>query len=212
MAKKLRGNTVFARVDDKGELLPSDDGRIEIIYKKVPGAKLYRAAARNLEASDSLEVFQFDASPPVVDDAESSNDITSDPIIIYTDGGARPSNPGPIGIGAVIMDGAKRNELSEYHGHGTNQIAELTAILRALESLGEDARTREVRVHSDSSYAIGLLSKGWKAKANKELVAELRALARQFPGLRLIKVKAHIGIPENERADELATAAAIRKC
>ena len=133
------------------------------------------------------------------------------PIVIYTDG-ACTGNPGPAGIGVVIIDGDKRRELSEYLGTGTNNIAELTAILRALEVLDDlpDARTRPVRVHSDSAYSLGLLTRNWKAKANTELVARLRALAHTFPRLELIKVKGHAGIPDNERADELARQAIIR--
>ena len=62
---------------------------------------------------------------------------------------------------------------------------------------------RRMRVYTDSSYAIGVLSKGWKAKANQELIAVLR---RQLAPLdvEFVKVAGHAGIPENERCDELA--------
>ena len=59
-------------------------------------------------------------------------------------------------------------------------------------------------VHSDSSYAIGLLSQNWKAKANQDVVARLRDKCRAFPALRFVKVSGHAGVPENERCDELA--------
>ena len=52
--------------------------------------------------------------------------------------------------------------------------------------------------------------KGWKAKANQELVAVLRAKLAEFTDVRLVKVKGHAGIPENERADELAREAIVR--
>src|SRR5438309_6949357 len=101
------------------------------------------------------------------------------PIIAYTDG-ACTGNPGPMGIGVVLIAGSHRKEISEYLGpRGTNNIAELTAILRALEAIKD--RSRPVVIHSDSAYAIGLLSSGWKAKANTELVARIRALLREFP-------------------------------
>ena len=112
-----------------------------------------------------------------------------------------------MGIGAVIVDDGERTELSEYLGTGTNNIAELTAILRALEVIPPERRSAPVIVHSDSSYSIGLLDKGWKAKANKDLVATIRQLTKKFPKLRFVKVKGHAGIPENERCDELATSA-----
>ena len=175
-----------------------------MIYKMTPGAKLYRASARNLDPAESTEIIEFDASPPVASDTDDANGATAkDAIIIYTDG-ACSGNPGPMGIGAVVINDGVRNEISEFLGTGTNNIAELTAILRALESLDEAARARQVLVHTDSSYSIGLLTKGWKAKANQELVATLRELAKKFPLLRMVKVKAHSGIPENERADQLA--------
>ena len=103
-----------------------------------------------------------------------------------------------------------RQELSEFLGHGTNNIAELTAIKRALEALPDPHRKRIVKLHTDSSYSIGLLTKNWKAKANTELVAELRTLTKSFPKLQFVKVKGHSGIPENERADQLAVDAVKR--
>ena len=122
---------------------------------------------------------------------------------VYTDG-ACTGNPGPMGLGVVILDlngTPTRRELSEYLGMGTNNIAELTAILRGLEVLPRD---RPVVIYSDSAYAIGLLSQNWKAKANQELVARLRLLLREFPAVRFVKVAGHAGVPENERCDELA--------
>jgi ribonuclease HI len=112
-----------------------------------------------------------------------------------------------MGIGIVLLAGPHRKEISEYLGHGTNNIAELVAIERALQAIKD--RSRAVVVHSDSSYAIGLLSAGWKAKANTELVQRIRALVRTFPDLRFVKVPGHSGVPENERCDELARAAIV---
>ena len=133
--------------------------------------------------------------------------VPSDAVIVYTDG-ACSGNPGPAGIGVVILDHGKRRELSEYLGSGTNNIAELMAIVRALE---EAPRDRTVVLHADSSYALGLLGKGWKAKANQELVERMRKIAREHRDLRLVKVDGHAGVAENERADELARAAIVRR-
>jgi ribonuclease HI len=113
----------------------------------------------------------------------------------------------------VILDGGKRRELSEYLGVGTNNIAELVAIERGLETavaLSKGDRGRRVRVYSDSGYAIGLLEKGWKAKANQELVARVRKQVAAVSNLEFVKVPGHAGVPENERCDALARAAIAR--
>ncbi|RMH44471.1 MAG: ribonuclease HI [Deltaproteobacteria bacterium] len=136
----------------------------------------------------------------------------SDPIVVYTDG-ACTGNPGPAGLGVVIRDGDDRRELSEYLGDATNNIAELTAILRALETLADTAGAtdRPVHLHTDSSYSIGVLTKNWKAKANQELIARIKRVAQAFRHLQFVKVKGHAGVPDNERADELARAAIDRR-
>ena len=53
-------------------------------------------------------------------------------------------------------------------------------------------------------YAIGLLDKGWKAKANQDLVASLREQMAGFPHVKLVKVAGHAGVDNNERCDQLA--------
>ena len=122
---------------------------------------------------------------------------------LWTDG-ACSGNPGPMGIGIVAVDGGKRREHGEYLGVGTNNIAELTAIDRALDLAGDQAGTRHVRVYTDSAYSIGVLSKGWKAKANQELIARMRRRLATLPNVEFVKVSGHAGVPENERCDELA--------
>jgi ribonuclease HI len=125
-------------------------------------------------------------------------------IHVYADG-ACSGNPGPAGLGVVVLDTESRIELSEYIGQGTNNIAELTAILRALGELADSERP--MVIHTDSSYSIGVLQKGWKAKANQELIAELRDVLKRRGGVRLVYVPGHAGVAWNERADSLARAA-----
>ena len=122
-------------------------------------------------------------------------------IIVYADG-ACSGNPGPAGLGVVIIDGDNRIELSEYLGEGTNNVAELTAVLRALEEVSDLARP--MVIHTDSQYTIGVVQKGWKAKANVELVAELREALEEREDTRLHYVPGHSGVILNERADALA--------
>lgn len=144
------------------------------------------------------------ASPKARAAASSGGATASVPegaVVVYADG-ACSGNPGPAGLGVVVLDGGKRLEISEYLGHGTNNIAELTAVLRAIEEVTDPARP--LVIHTDSQYTIGVLQKGWKAKANKELIEELREALRGRSGVRLQYVPGHAGVPLNERADELA--------
>jgi ribonuclease HI len=200
----LRGERVFVKVNPRGEPAAGSDGRVDIRYRA--GGKVYRAGVRNLEPDPQPEILSDGDAAGPGEDKPAGPATPRDAIIVYTDG-ACSGNPGPSGIGVVILDGKERRELSEYCGHGTNQTAELMAIVRALEELPKD---RPIILHSDSSYALGLLGKGWKAKANQALVERMRALAKQFKDLRLVKVAGHAGVSENERADQLAVAAVAR--
>jgi ribonuclease HI len=123
---------------------------------------------------------------------------------IYTDG-ASSGNPGPSGIGVVLQYGEKTKETSKFIGNTTNNVAELEAIRTALMKLKR--RSLPVRIYTDSSYAQGVLSFGWKAQKNKELVEAIRDLLSALKDVRLIKVRGHAGHEQNERADELARAA-----
>jgi ribonuclease HI len=187
--RTLRGTEVYARAKADGSLDVGADGRVDVKYKLDEGAKVYRAAERNLEPAGS--------------------DDGGEPIIIYTDG-ACTGNPGPMGIGVVILRGKERSEISEFLGSGTNNIAELTAIERALDALGPEDRGRPLLVHVDSAYAIGVASGAYKARKNVELVAEIRRKASAFPRLRFVKVAGHAGVAENERCDRLANDAVHR--
>jgi ribonuclease HI len=125
-------------------------------------------------------------------------------IIIYTDG-ACSGNPGPSGLGVFLQAGKFKREISEYLGEGTNNIAELSAVLKALNSIKDPERT--IHLYTDSTYVIGVLTKNWKVKANKELVLQIRQKMKEFNNLILHKVKGHVGVEGNEKADKLATTA-----
>lgn len=125
-------------------------------------------------------------------------------VYMYTDG-ASSGNPGPAGIGVVLKFGKNEKEISRYIGITTNNIAELEAIRAGLV----DLKTSKipVRIYTDSTYAQGVLSLGWKVSKNIDLVVSLRTLIEKFHDLKIIKIKGHAGHPENERADALARAA-----
>lgn len=125
-------------------------------------------------------------------------------LVIFTDG-ASFGNPGPMGIGVVIYrDGKKVAEMSEYIGNGTNNIAEYTAVMRALE-YAKGSGDKEVRVRSDSQLVVRQLNGDYKVKDEK-----LRALKRQVDGLcaGMSVSFEHIPREKNEEADTLSKEAA----
>ncbi|MEW2508685.1 bifunctional RNase H/acid phosphatase [Streptomyces sp. NPDC046870] len=100
--------------------------------------------------------------------------------IVEADGGSR-GNPGPAGYGAVVLDGATGEaltEAAEYIGVATNNVAEyrgLLAGLRAAHALDPSAR---VHVRMDSKLVIEQMSGRWKIKhpGMKPLAAEARSV------------------------------------
>ena len=195
--RSLRGTEVFARTREDGTLDVGADGRVEVKYQPGDAAKVYRAAERNLVP---------------VGDSQPLPQSAGESIVVYTDG-ACAGNPGPMGIGVVILRGKERREIGEFIGIGTNNVAELTAIERALEAIPPTDRSRLVLLHADSSYALGVVSGTMKAKKNVELIARIRGKAKTYSRLEYVKVRGHAGVVENERCDELANdaIAAARK-
>lgn len=143
-------------------------------------------------------------------------------VTIYTDGAAR-GNPGPGGYGAILqyVDGKgtlHAKELSQGFERTTNNRMELLAVIVALEALKAPCN---VTLYSDSQYVVnafnqhwvdGWLARGWK-NAQKQPVKNVdlwkRLLAAKEPhNVTFCWVKGHAGHVENERCDELATAAA----
>lgn len=195
-------------VEPGAEPLPDDTCAPAEAVPKSDGAKPEGgAAARKTSSGRSgggTKAAANGAAAIAVRDKAIADAHAGELVVAYTDG-ACSGNPGPAALGVVVLDGGSRVELGEYLGTGTNNIAELTAILRALE-LVED-RSRPLLVHTDSSYSIGVLTKGWKAKANVELVASIRQALAGHPKAKLVYVPGHSGVAWNERADELARGA-----
>jgi ribonuclease HI len=127
-----------------------------------------------------------------------------DAICIYTDG-ASSGNPGPSGIGVFLCFEEHEKEISKYIGTATNNVAELEAIRAGLGAVKNT--DLPVRVFTDSSYAYGILVKGWKARKNQEIIKSIKQMLSKFRDLKFFKVKGHAGVEGNERADLLATSA-----
>jgi ribonuclease HI len=201
---RFKGGQVFVRADESGRPVLDAEGRAEMKYRE-SDAKSYRPSLGNLMPDEGPPITMV-APPPARKrlHAESTKkrapSAAGGAVEIWTDG-ACSGNPGPMGIGVVIIDGPERREKGEYLGVGTNNIAELTAIERGIELAAGGGR--RLRVYTDSSYAIGVLDKGWKAKANQELIARIKRRLAPLD-VEFVKVSGHAGVPENERCDELA--------
>lgn len=127
-------------------------------------------------------------------------------VLCFTDGACK-GNPGPAGSGAAVwLPSGQRGESSRALGRATNNVAELSAIGLALELLDEAGVAKDApgAIFTDSAYAHGVLARGWKAKANKELVESIKTGLAQRTQLDLHWIAGHVGIEGNERADELA--------
>ncbi len=135
----------------------------------------------------------------------------------FTDGACK-GNPGPGGWGVVLRMGQHERELSGHEAHTTNNRMELTAVIRALDALKEPCH---VALHTDSRYVIDGITKwifgwqknGWinsqkKPVLNADLWQQLLE-SRKRHRIDWIWVKGHDGHPENERADRLASDAAL---
>ena len=226
---RFKDQQVWVLADEGGRLVLDADGRAEMKYRETD-AKSYRPSPSNLlrEGTTMPSAMMPSATVPAAARAapvrpsaarspakrRPAGAAVHEPAIeIWTDG-ACSGNPGPMGIGVVVIEGSVRKELGEYLGIGTNNIAELTAIERGLDVATEVSKgdlSRRMRVYTDSMYSIGVLDKGWKAKANQELIGRLRRRVQALSALEFVKVSGHAGVPENERCDELARAAVTRR-
>jgi ribonuclease HI len=141
-------------------------------------------------------------------------------VTIYTDG-ACLGNPGPGGYGVVLLYNGHRREISGGFRLTTNNRMEMMAVIVGLRALKERC---SVTLYSDSEYVVNSISKGWAArwrangwKRNKKDKAINADLWEQLLNLidnhdvKMVWVRGHSGVKENERCDELSVAAALQK-
>jgi probable phosphoglycerate mutase len=136
--------------------------------------------------------------------------------IIRTDGAAR-GNPGPASAGAALYDLSRPDardhravpdaSISDYLGIQTNNVAEYTGTLRALE-LARDLGATEVHLLLDSKLIVEQLSGRWRVKDAK--LIPLWAAARGILGGFRRWTAAHVPRAQNSVADALANEAIDR--
>lgn len=137
-------------------------------------------------------------------------------VTIYTDGAAR-GNPGPGGLGVVMIYGTHRKEISEGYLHTTNNRMELLAVIRGLEAIKRI--NAYIDIYTDSKYVSEAVNKGWlfewekkdfKKKKNEDLWKTFLALYRKH-NINIRWIKGHADYPENNRCDKLAVEASKSK-
>ncbi len=127
-------------------------------------------------------------------------------LIIEADGGSR-GNPGLSGAGAVVIDAASGNilrEISEAVGIATNNVAEYSAVIFALEAAFEIDPAAEIVVRMDSKLVVEQMSGRWKIKH-----PDMLALGARVQQLISGKNVEFVWIPreQNVLADALANKA-----
>ncbi len=136
-------------------------------------------------------------------------------IYIYTDGACR-GNPGPGGWGAILECDGYKKEINGASQLTTNNIMELTAVIKALELVKNSS---SIVITTDSTYVKNGITewihnwkvKGWKTAnkkpvKNKDLWQLLDKLSQKH-NIDWKWVRGHTGHPGNEKADQLANEA-----
>lgn len=144
-------------------------------------------------------------------------------VAIYTDGSARGNPDGPGGYGTILRyidtkGQVHEREYSAGYKKTTNNRMELMAAIAGLEAL---TRPCEVELYSDSQYLVKAFNDRWIVNwqknnwrnSKKEPVKNIDLWKRLLKAMEphrvsYIWVRGHAGHPENERCDQLATAAA----
>lgn len=126
-------------------------------------------------------------------------------IRIFIDGAAR-GNPGPAAIGVVIRDEYNKivEEISKYIGIATNNIAEYTALIAAL-NYARKIGAQELEIDTDSELLAKQLGGEYKVKNSnlKELYSKAMYIIQGFSEVRINQISRE----KNKEADKLANKA-----
>lgn len=123
---------------------------------------------------------------------------------IYIDGASR-GNPGEAGIGILIKEpGGRVRQITRYLGQRTNNYAEYTALIEALES-AKDLNGNPIRIFTDSQLVANQINGLWKVK-HQDIIPLNKKARSLFSEFSDITIK-HIPRAENLEADRLANQA-----
>jgi len=123
---------------------------------------------------------------------------------IYIDGASK-GNPGPSGAGIVIYrNGLRIKNISNYIGTATNNAAEYTALIYALEE-ALLLKAKSLKINTDSQLLARQLNKIYKVK-HAGIINLYNRATHLLTGFEKVVIK-HIPREENSLADKLATSA-----
>lgn len=192
-------------------------------YKSFPTLSEAETAFR--QGAPARSTAPRSAAPRVVR-TDHADAVAAFDTVIFCDGACEP-NPGKAGSGMAVYRAGKLASLwyGAYNPAGTNNTAELNALLQALLlAKTEIEADRTVQVRSDSSYGLNAVTKwaaGWKKRGwrkaegeikNLEIIQKLHALYEEIEDdVNLQHVSAHVGIEGNELADRMAMLAVERR-
>jgi ribonuclease HI len=165
-------------------------------------------------------------SKPRVARTDHADAVSAFDTVIFCDGACEP-NPGKAGSGMAVYRAGELASLwyGAYNPAGTNNTAELSALLQALLLAKTELDAgKTVQVRSDSSYGLNAVTKwaaGWQKRGwrkadgeikNLEIIQELYELYLEIEDdVKLQHVSAHVGIEGNELADRMAMLAVERR-
>ena len=163
-------------------------------------------ATTNEDLKDNQKSDIEQSSPPASNTVPDSSSVKS--LTVFTDGGSR-GNPGKAGIGIAIYDNCSASdpslqlleEIAEFIGETTNNVAEYKALIKALEAVIK-YNPKEVVFKLDSELLVKQINGVYKVKSKNmiPLFKEVITLLRDIPKWKVV----HIPREENSAADELA--------
>ncbi|HTY45627.1 MAG TPA: ribonuclease HI family protein [Patescibacteria group bacterium] len=127
---------------------------------------------------------------------------------IYIDGASK-GNPGPAGVGAILTQGGcVLKNISEHIGHTTNNVAEYTALIYALQE-ALILKVESLDIRTDSELLYRQIKKEYKVR-NPNIAGLYRQAVHLMSAFKEVAIR-HIPREENKGADKLATMGAAKK-
>jgi len=123
---------------------------------------------------------------------------------IYIDGASK-GNPGPSGVGVVICkDGETIKNISSFIGEATNNVAEYTALIYALQEALK-LKATILKINTDSQLLYRQVKRIYKIK-HPNIIGLHNQVMHLLSGFKRVEV-VHIPREKNSGADKLATKA-----